>query len=71
MSVNITNRIANPANREAYFANRLLEPANRMANLQIEGEILQIEQSNTADAAGFNRKEDRLIPVTGFGRCDV
>ncbi|MCC3648408.1 hypothetical protein JGK52_17225 [Cytobacillus oceanisediminis] len=71
MSVNITNRIANPANREAHFANRLLESANRMANLQIEGEILQIEQSNTADTAVFNRKEDRLIPVTGFGRCDV
>ncbi|WP_262175054.1 hypothetical protein [Cytobacillus firmus] len=49
----------------------MLEPANRMANLQIEGEILQIEQSSTADATGFNRKEDRLIPVTGFGRCDV
>ncbi|MBG9452080.1 hypothetical protein ABE67_22610 [Cytobacillus firmus] len=51
MSVNITYRIGKPANREAYFANRLLEPANRMANLQIEGEILQIEQSKTADAA--------------------
>ncbi|WP_404356303.1 hypothetical protein LG291_22755 [Cytobacillus firmus] len=49
--MNITIRIGKPANREAHFANRLLESANRMANLQIEGEILQIEQSNTADAA--------------------
>ncbi|WHY61575.1 hypothetical protein [Cytobacillus firmus] len=50
MSVNITYRIGKSANREVYFAKRLLESANRMANLQIEGEILQIEQSSTADA---------------------
>ncbi|WP_404322795.1 hypothetical protein LG298_24305 [Cytobacillus firmus] len=49
--MNITNRIRKSANREVYFAKRLLESANRMANLQIEGEILQIEQSSTADAA--------------------
>ncbi|MBY6052577.1 hypothetical protein [Cytobacillus firmus] len=63
-SVNITNRIGKPANRESYFAKRLLESANRGRNFANRA-------INTADAAGFNRKEDKLIPVTGFGRCDV
>ncbi|USK38754.1 hypothetical protein LIS77_23200 [Cytobacillus firmus] len=69
--MNITNRIAKPANREAYFANRLLESANRMANLQIEGEILQIEQSSTHKLPALIVKEDKPIPVSEFGRCDV
>ncbi|MGN7175586.1 hypothetical protein [Cytobacillus sp. SAFR-174] len=71
MSVNITNRNGKIANKEGNFANRLLEPANRMANLQIEREILQIEQSSTHMLPALIEKEDRLIPVTEFGRCDV
>ncbi|WP_262175053.1 hypothetical protein [Cytobacillus firmus] len=42
----------------------MLESANRGRNFANRA-------INTADAAGFNRKEDKLIPVTGFGRCDV
>ncbi|MEH6990487.1 hypothetical protein [Cytobacillus firmus] len=63
-SVNITNRIGKPANREAYFANRPVESANSRG-------ILQIEQSSTHTLPALIEKEDRLIPVTEFGRCDV
>jgi hypothetical protein len=49
VSVNITNRIRNPANREAYFANRSVESANRGGNFA--NRAIQ-----HADAAGFNRK---------------
>ncbi|WP_404356301.1 hypothetical protein LG291_22750 [Cytobacillus firmus] len=56
MNVNITNRIGNSANREAYLQIDCLNLQIEWPNLQIEGEILQIEQSDTADAAGFNRE---------------
>ncbi|WHY61574.1 hypothetical protein [Cytobacillus firmus] len=53
MSVNITNRIAKPANREAILQIDRLNLQIEWPILQIEGEILQMEQSNTADAAGL------------------
>ncbi|WP_404322797.1 hypothetical protein LG298_24310 [Cytobacillus firmus] len=59
MSVNITNRIAKPANREAILPIDCWNLQIEWPILQIEVGILQIEQTNTADAAGF--KENQLL----------
>ncbi|WP_197206521.1 hypothetical protein [Cytobacillus firmus] len=40
-------------------------------NLQIEWGILQIEQFSTHTLPALIVKEDKLIPVSEFGRCDV